>query len=390
MNERSLLFGTTAAAPAAPVDEAPSPEQIFSARVLVVDDSKMMRMGIIRSLKQLGFQNITEAADGRAAIERIKAEAFDLMLLDVEMPEMTGMEVLAAMRADAAINWLPVIVISGGEDIANAVKCIELGAEDYLPKPFSPVLLRARATTSIEKKKLRDLDKLRMQQLRSQHELVLAEQEKTERLLANILPKFISDRLKLGEELIADSHDGVSVLFADLVAFTKLSRTTSAPDLVSFLNEMMSAFDLITERSGLEKIKTIGDNFMLVGGVPQARADHAQAVADVGLEMLESVQALNRAQGTNFEIRVGINSGPIVAGVIGIRKFTYDVWGDTVNIASRMESSGVGGRVRISASTADLLRAEFDLEDGEVIEVKSIGPTQTYFVLGRKSAAARK
>ena len=109
----------------------------------------------------------------------------------------------------------------------------------------------------------------------------------------------------------------------------------------------------------------------------------------MGLEMLESVQALNRAQGTNFEIRVGINSGPIVAGVIGIRKFTYDVWGDTVNIASRMESSGVGGRVRISASTADLLRAEFDLEDGEVIEVKSIGPTQTYFVLGRKGAARR-
>jgi adenylate cyclase len=360
-------------------------ENVQVARILIVDDSRMMRMGITRSLKQLGFHNLSEAGNGREALERIRTESFDLMLLDVEMPEMTGLEVLEQMKGDSNII-LPVIVISGGEDVAAAVRCIEMGAEDYLPKPFSPVLLKARVTTSIEKKKLRELEKLRLQQIEAEHERVVSEQQKTEKLLLNILPKPIAHRLKSGEKLIADSHADVTVLFMDLVGFTKLSRTTTAEKLVRMLNAIFSTFDLLVERSGLEKIKTIGDSYMLVGGAPTAKEGHAQAAADLALGMIENLAKINAVNQTELMARIGIHSGPVVAGVIGIRKFTYDLWGDTVNFASRMESSGVPGRVHCSQATADRLKDEFELEDRGPVEVKGIGQTHTYFVNGRKIA----
>jgi class 3 adenylate cyclase/CheY-like chemotaxis protein len=365
--------------------EQAAAQSLQSARILVVDDSKMMRMGITRDLKKLGFTNVAEASNGREALEKLRAESFDLMLLDVEMPEMTGLEVLAEMRKDESLS-LPTIVISGGEDVSSAVSCIEMGAEDYLPKPFNPVLLRARVTTSIEKKKLRNLEKLRLAQIESEHARVVAEQEKTEKLLLNILPRSIAGRLKGGEKLIADAHQSVTVLFMDLVGFTKLSRTTTPDRLVKMLNAIFSTFDLLVERSGLEKIKTIGDSYMLVGGAPELKEGHAQAAADLALAMIENLAKINAVNQTELAARIGLNSGPVVAGVIGIRKFTYDLWGDTVNIASRMESSGMPGRVHCSQATADLLREEFELEDRGPVEVKSIGHTHTYFINARKIA----
>jgi class 3 adenylate cyclase len=307
------------------------------------------------------------------------------MLLDIEMPEVTGIEVLAELKEERGLP-VPVIVISGSQDTGDAVRCIEMGAEDYLPKPFDPVLLRARVTTSLEKKKLRDLDAQRLEQIKKEHELVVAEQEKTEKLLLNILPRPIATRLKGGEKLIADSHQAVTVLFMDLVGFTKLSRTTTAEKLVKMLNAIFSTFDLLVERSGLEKIKTIGDSYMLVSGAPKAREDHAQAAADLALAMIDALAKINRVNQTDLQARIGLNSGPVVAGVIGIRKFTYDLWGDTVNFASRMESSGIAGRVHCSAATAELLQTDFELEDRGPIEVKGIGQTHTFFINSRKIA----
>jgi class 3 adenylate cyclase len=301
------------------------------------------------------------------------------------MPEVTGIEVLAKLKEERGLP-VPVIVISGSQDTGDAVRCIEMGAEDYLPKPFDPVLLRARVTTSLEKKKLRDLDAQRLDQIKKEHELVVAEQEKTEKLLLNILPRPIATRLKGGEKLIADSHPAVTVLFMDLVGFTKLSRTTTAEKLVKMLNAIFSTFDLLVERSGLEKIKTIGDSYMLVSGAPKGREDHAQAAADLALAMIDALAKINRVNQTDLQARIGLNSGPVVAGVIGIRKFTYDLWGDTVNFASRMESSGIAGRVHCSAATAELLQNDFELEDRGAIEVKGIGQTHTFFINSRKIA----
>ncbi|MFM7817823.1 MAG: adenylate/guanylate cyclase domain-containing protein [Verrucomicrobiota bacterium] len=354
------------------------------AAVLVVDDSRMMRLALIRALNGLGFRNITEAANGRQALDLALAKTFDLMLLDMEMPEMTGMEVLNAMKDRPELSGLPVIVVSGAEQVENAVQCIELGAEDFLPKPFSPTLLRARVTSSIEKKRLRDLDRLRLQQLQTDKELLQIEKDKSENLLLNILPKAVADRLKQGEQTIANGHATVTVLFADLVGFTELARRTSPADLVSLLNAIFTAFDLLVEKHQLEKIKTIGDSYMLAGGIPLHRADHAQAVADIALEMIHTLASLNAEKGTHLRVRIGINTGPIVAGVIGKRKFTYDLWGDTVNLASRMESSGVPGLVHVSESTFEALKAEFDLEERGITQVKGIGEVRTYFLRGRR------
>lgn len=359
-----------------------------AARLLVVDDSKMMRMGIARSLRQLGVELIEEAANGREALDRLREESFDLMLLDVEMPEMNGREVLAAMQQSPQLRGFPVIVISGGQDIEDVVRCIELGAEDYLPKPFSQVLLKARLTSSIEKKRLRDLERMRRQQLQEQHEQLEREQDKTENLLLNILPRSVSQRLKGGEKRIADAHHEVSVLFADLVGFTQLSHGMSAEKLVNMLDEIFSRFDWIVGDAGVEKIKTIGDSYMLVGGVPEPRVDHAVAVVEVGFAMLDAMDSFNRARGTQLQIRIGVNSGPVVAGVIGMHKFTYDLWGNTVNVASRMESTGVPGRIHVSPSTALHLQGRFELEARGAVSVKGIGEVDTFFVQRQAASSA--
>jgi class 3 adenylate cyclase/CheY-like chemotaxis protein len=326
-----------------------------------------------------------EAGDGREAIETLVREHFDLMLLDMEMPEMNGMEVLAVLRDTPHHPWPPVIVISGGTAIDDAVRCIELGAEDYLSKPFNPVLLRARVKTSLERKQLRDQEVMRMRQLKRQHEALAKEQEKTEQLLLNILPYKIAQRLKAGEEHIADACPNVSVLFADMVGFTAMSRTMTPSALVEVLGDLFSRFDLITEKHGLEKIKTIGDCYMLAGGVPEPRDDHAHAAVDAAMDMCVALEEMHARTGGALRMRIGVHSGPIVAGVIGIRKFTYDLWGDTVNVASRMESTGQPGRIHISTHTAKLIEGEFNLEPRGAIEVKSLGMVETFFVNGRKA-----
>ena len=365
-------------------NEGSTPESLQgmlnNARLLVVDDSKLMRMGIIRALQQLGVTHIEQTNSGQLALDLLREGAFDLMLLDVQMPHMTGIEVLASMQADPLLKGFPVIVISGGEDIADVVQCIEMGAEDYLPKPFSPVLLRARLTSSIEKKRLRDLEKVRLAQLQAQHELLALEKAKTETVLLNILPSLISQRLKSGETLIADAHEDVTVLFADLVGFTHLSHGISAQKLVRMLNEVMSAFDEIVNYEQVEKIKTIGDCYMLASGIPVACDDHAQAAVRTALSMLVALDAFNQSQGTSLQIRIGIHSGPVVAGVIGVHKYTYDIWGDTVNVASRMESTGMPGRIQVSTSTAAYLQGHFKLESRGSISIKGIGEVETFLI----------
>jgi class 3 adenylate cyclase len=224
------------------------------------------------------------------------------------------------------------------------------------------------------------MEQLRRQQLQAQHAQLEQEQEKTENLLLNILPRSVSQRLKAGEKRIADAHAEVSVLFADLVGFTQLSKGLSAPHLVEILDKIFSSFDAIVGEIGVEKIKTIGDCYMLVGGVPEPRADHAVAVVQAGFAMLEAMEEINRQHGTQLQIRVGVNSGPVVAGVIGMHKFTYDLWGNTVNIASRMESTGTPGRIHVSPSTALLLGQRFALEARGSVSVKGIGELETFFV----------
>jgi class 3 adenylate cyclase len=249
-----------------------------------------------------------------------------------------------------------------------------MGADDFLPKPFDPVLLRARIGSSLEKKRLRDREQQYLEQLK-------IEREQSERLLLNILPEPIADRLKQGESTIADGFSDVTVLFADLVGFTAMSAQISAKKLVQNLNRLFSAFDSLAIDLGVEKVKTIGDAYMVVSGLPIPQRDHAERMAAMGLGMLKALDAYNQAWDEPLGIRIGINTGPVVAGVIGTSKFAYDLWGDTVNIASRMESTSVPGRIQVSLSTYGLLRENYEFEARGEIEVKGKGKMQTYFLV---------
>jgi len=351
--------------------------------ILVVDDSRLMRIVLTKALQELGFTNISEAVDGRDAIKKLSEGSYELMLLDMEMPEMNGIEVLIAKNTVPKLKEVPTIVISATEQVDLAVKCIEAGAEDYLLKPPNNTLLRARVTTSLEKKRLRDMDRILFARLQEEKELVEIEKEKSEHLLLNILPGTIAGLLKAGEKTIANGHQIVSVLFADLCGFTKLSRKTSPADLVSMLNEIFTTFDDIVKNHGVEKIKTIGDCYMLVGGLPNPRDDHAHAVADTALEMVQALERINKNRDIDLAMRIGIHSGPVVAGVIGKIKFTYDIWGDTVNVASRMESSGLPGKIHISEQTMAELNSQFNLEERGMVECKGLGQVKTFFVNGR-------
>lgn len=207
-------------------------------------------------------------------------------------------------------------------------------------------------------------------------------QQESDDLLHNILPDDIARRLKSDKKMIADDYESVSVLFADVVNFTPMSARLSPPELVGLLNDVFSTFDRFVEDLGLEKIKTVGDEYMVASGVPRERPDHAHAIAELALRIRD--HTLNHQfDGHDISLRIGINSGPVVAGIVGTHKFAYDLWGDTVNTASRMESEGVADAVQLSPATYQLIRGEFVCEPRGVIAVKGKGEMSTYLLISR-------
>lgn len=212
------------------------------------------------------------------------------------------------------------------------------------------------------------------------------EQERSERLLLNILPAPIAERLKAGHKTLADGYAEATILFADLVGFTRMSATVSPERLVEVLNRLFSRFDELSEHYGVEKIKTIGDAYMVCAGLPVPRPDHAEAIADMALGMRGALEEHNREFGSELKIRIGINTGPVVAGVIGLKKFIYDLWGDTVNLASRLESHGVPDGIQVSAATWARLRERYDFVARGPLEVKGIGQVQAYLLIGTKGS----
>jgi guanylate cyclase len=222
------------------------------------------------------------------------------------------------------------------------------------------------------------------------HATLEVERERSERLLLNVLPEKIAERLKGTEGRIAERFDEVTVLFADLVGFTRFAERMDPGELVAFLDDVFSAFDGLADAAGLEKIKTIGDSYMVAGGLPERRADHAAAVARMALGMRRELTAIaiRRGPKDSVSLRIGIDSGPVVAGVIGRRKFIYDLWGDTVNTASRMESHGLPGEIQVTSRTRERLGEEFDLRHRGIVDVKGKGPMDTYLLVGPKLGEA--
>jgi class 3 adenylate cyclase len=344
--------------------------------VLVVDDFEANRRSVTRNLKLQGHA-AAAAENGRQALALLRERPFDLVLLDIMMPEMDGYQVLEQIRADPQLCRIPVVVLSGVEEIESIVRCIELGAADYMLKPVDPILLRARVSACLEHKRLRDQEQAYLHQLQ-------AEQARSERLLLNILPQPIAERLKHSQQPIAESFDDVTVLFADIVDFTSLASRVAPNELVGLLNEIFSLFDDLAERHGLEKIKTIGDAYMAVGGLPKPRPGHAAAVADMALAMRRAIARFSARRGEPYDIRIGISTGAAVAGVIGTKKFIYDLWGDTVNTASRMESHGLAGQIQVCPATYERLRGRYLFEERGEVSIKGKGEMTTYLLTGKR------
>ena len=347
--------------------------------LLLIDDDPANNEVIQMLLEQLGYQ-LETAETGEEGLFLIQSKSFDLILLDLNLPGMNGFDILKCLKDDLELRHIPVLILSGADQTETVIRCIESGAEDFLPKPINPVLLRARIDASLEKKRLRDLEKTYLDQLQ-------IEQEKSESLLLNILPKPIADRLKTGENTIVDAFPEVSVLFSDVVGFTDLSARISTSELWKMLNEIFSDFDRLAEIHQLEKIKTIGDGYMVVGGLPVPMAHHAEAAADMAIDMQKVMARFNERHGTRLQIRIGINTGPVVAGVIGRKKFIYDLWGDTVNTASRMESHGHPGHIQVTETTYERIKDKFILAKRGSIQVKGKGEMTTYLVMAKNPGA---
>jgi adenylate cyclase len=347
-------------------------ERDITGRVLVVDDIEANRDLLSRRLVREGCR-VAVADGGRQALATLAKEDFDLVLLDLMMPDLDGLEVLLSMKADDRLRRVPVIMISALDEAEGAIRCIEAGAEDYLPKPFDPVLLRARINAALGRKRWRDQERRYLTRLEE-------ETARFERLLLSILPKPVIDRLGQGELVIADRFDEATVLFSDLVGFTARSAAAAPAEVVRYLNQLFSEFDALAAALDVEKIKTIGDAYLVVAGVPRPREDHCESIVQMALGMLTKLEQVNREFGWLFKMRIGIHSGPVVAGIIGKHRFAYDIWGDTVNVANRLETESLPNRIQISEAVAGRLGDRYELEPRGVVDLKGKGSVRAYFV----------
>jgi adenylate cyclase len=344
--------------------------------ILVVDDNPMNRDTLTHYLSRLGH-NVAIAENGQQALEMVGMQRFDLILLDIIMPVMDGFQMLAQLKTNKAQRDIPVIIISSLDDQDHIVKGIRMGADDCLPKPFDPIILGARVEACLERKRWHDQEQEYLA-------IIKAEREKSENLLLNLLPAPIAERLKGGENIIADSFEDVTILFADMVNFTPLTTQMRPKALVTLLNDLFCMFDDLVRQHNLEKIRAIGDEFVVAAGLLKPQPNHVEAVADFALDMLKGLGDYNASHDCSLEMRIGIETGSVIAGVIGTTQFSYDLWGDSINTASRMQSHGLSGRIHMTENTYMRLKDKYFCEERGAILVKGKGEMRTYFLCEKR------
>jgi len=387
---------------------------IFNAGILVVDDLEANVRLIERTLRGAGYVSVASTRNPFEVSDLHKKNRYDLILLDLQMPGLDGFQVMEALKEVEDGGYLSILVITAQP--GHKLRALQAGAKDFITKPFDLVELQTRVRNMLEvrllhnetrghaaalEQTLKEVEESRAlihsqnMELKALYDKIVDEQKLSERLLFNVLPHAITERLKLRREeigdgfpeVIADSFPEATVLFADIVGFSKFASSVTPERLVVLLNEIFSDYDSIADRCGLEKIKSIGDAYMAASGIPVPAGDHAARAAHMALDMLDALAKFNARTGCTFETRIGINSGPVVAGVIGKRKFIYDLWGAAVNTASRMESHGTAGRVQITEATRSRLGAPFLFEERGAIQIKDMGEVRTWFLTGRSDPA---
>ncbi|MBS0267101.1 MAG: response regulator [Planctomycetes bacterium] len=342
-------------------------------KLLVVDDNDINRDILKRLLESQGHQ-VVEAADGRQALDRLAREAFDIVLLDLVMPEMDGFELLVHLKADPRLREISVIMISALNEINYVAGCIKLGAEDYLNRPYNSVVLKARIGACLEKRRLREREIEHLEQIE-------VERRRADELLHVILPHEVVTELKQRNAFIPRRYEGVAVLFADIVDFTPYCERHTPEDVVQQLQLLVELWEEAALKYEIQKIKTIGDAFMAACGLLTPVDNPVLNCLRFGQEMIAATQA--RPAGWN--LRVGIHYGPVIGGVLGRRQYLFDLFGDTVNTAARMESHGVKGQIVLSGPAWEQVA---DLSQGIPLEptpVKGKGVIVRYQFQGFRS-----
>ena len=327
-----------------------SSSEILNAPILVVDDQEANILLLERMLRGAGYASISSTMQPHQVCELHRQNRYSLILLDLQMPGMDGFQVMEGLKEIETDGYLPVLVITAQPE--HKLRALRAGARDFISKPFDLAEVLMRVHNMLEVRLLH-------LETRKLYDQVAAEQKVSERLLLNVLPHAIAQRLKARPdaaangfpEIIADGFPEATILFAGLHDFSRLTEGMAAPDVVTLLNKIYSGFDALVQKLGLEKIKIIGESYMVAGGVPVPRPDHAEAIAEAALALQQEIARHDAPNQETFSLRIGINTGPVVAGVIGQTKFSYDVWGETVNTAWHMETYGAPGHIQVNQTT---------------------------------------
>lgn len=357
---------------------------ILKAKVLIVDDLPANVLLLERMLGGAGYESITSTLDPHAVHELHEKNCYDLIVLDLQMPGMDGFQVMAGLKDLEQDGYLPVLVVTAQPD--HKLRALQAGAKDFISKPFDVAEVLTRVHNMLEVRLLHVELRRKNDEVKKLFDQVVAERKVSERLALHVPPDSIAARLQARPDVTADSFADVTVLIADIVGFTELTPAPSPEQLALLLEEIFTNFDGLAKQRGLKKIKTLGNSYMAAAGVPVPAGDHAARAAHMSLDMVDALERFNERSGYSLQVRIGIASGAVVAGVIGKRLYLYDVWGEAVNIASRMESHGVAGRVQVSESTGRLLGTPFLLDERGALEVEGEGELKTWFVRGRNAA----
>lgn len=341
--------------------------------ILVVDDTLVNLRILTEMLAAQGYK-VRPVTSGPQALQAAVAAPPDLVLLDINMPGMTGYEVCQQLKALPETRDIPVIFMSARDEVLDKIRAFEVGGVDYVTKPFHLEELLARVATHVS---LRALQR----QLEESRATLAEEKRRTDELLYSMLPRSVANALREGKERTGDVFPEVTVLFCDIVDFTATASTHSPLEIFQLLGNLYTRFDALLEHHPVYKVETVGDCYMIAGGVPEPNPRHADAVVAAALDMLDAVDGVLLPGGAPLQLRIGINSGPVVAGVVGTRQPRFCLYGDTVNIASRIETTSTPMQVQVSATTAALLDpARWRLEERGEIELKGRGTMRTHFV----------
>jgi len=351
--------------------------------ILVVEDSPINQRILYNLLEKGGFA-VQLASNGYEALDQLAQRLPDLILLDILMPELDGLALCHRLSGQQLTRDIPVIFISALDNTADKLSGFAAGGVDYITKPFHPAEVLARIGTHIKICRLQ-------RQLAEKNRQLELEKQKSEALLLNVLPAHIAAELMEQGKCSPHCFANVAVCFVDIVQFTAAAATLAPEVLIGELNDLFTAFDLIAEANNCERMKTIGDAYLFVSGMPQPSGRHVSDAAMAALAMVDCIRERNRTNGSgqNWQVRIGLHTGPVVGGIVGTKKYLYDIFGDTVNVAARLQTLSEPMRINVSSEAYNQLRDEFVFSSPLNVVMKGKGMQSTYFLDGQRQPPPR-